>query len=400
MWILPPGMSRVTARALLALLIGLAACTPPEPAAPRVAPSPEVTALRAICDTLVARQLPNGTFAEKMAPWWEASIAVRTLTAAYQILGDARYLRAVERTLDRFVAEQEYDGSWSAFALESVPTIQPGSFNLADVGSMTACLSIVIPFVSPDRAQRYLAAHRRYIDRFATLHDLGGRAFSNGWYLGEEGSVPYTVATATQAVSFTALHQRLHDPAYLRRAERAAGFLMKDWGADGRPVLRSHNEKRGQHGEVTDFHNVYYILEALLWVHVNSGDEVLREQIAGVLRSYLDAPRGLLRVSANQTWWRTPDERAKPKMRGMLGILCACREIVGPVSRLAEFIEAGRSAVCPAAGDTTLTMIDFAFAGLSLAHYVAPETNVFGRERGPAEVNASAAGGSASRRTD
>jgi len=332
--------------------------------------------------------------------------------------------------MDRFVDEQQYHGGWCAWVWDSVPPSMRNSFNTADAGCITACLAILAPHVDAARAERYLAAHRRYLEQFVPRHDLGSGGFSNGWYEGMFHTSPYSVAAATQAVSFAAFHQATGEPAFLRRAERAVESMVAEWREDGRALFRPHDANNPRLLVATQFHDLYYMLEGMLWVFHNTNDEGLRDRIRVVWMNYLWGDRGLFaEVGEGDCWMEVARGPSAPKSRGILGVLCGIREAIGPASGLDRVIENGLRALCPgadqgagdasgapAAGDVGtpgiadaagstggagseptgsadergpakakaavgrpgLETIDHAFAALSLAEYLAPAANVMG----------------------
>lgn len=331
--------------------------------------------LRASCDTLVAQQARSPVFMAKDAAWWQVSFCTRALIAGYEVTGDKRYLRAAEIATDAFEAQQLYNGSWAVYAQGTVPVDHQDSYNLADLGCMTACLSILHSYVSGSKAERYREAHLRYA-QFASQHDLGDLAFCNGWYLGKNHRSAYSVATATQATSFAALYEASGDRRFLRRAEQAVRFLLNDWRPDGRPMLHHHASNRSSALSVEDFHNNYYILEALLVTFESTEDEVLKDAIRAALEFYLWGDDGLLVVLPPEEWPAGAGNSVQ-KSRGMLGILAAIQRNVGPIVDLDQLIQLGLGHVT---ADSAATAVDHAFTALSLAQF-SGETNMLGGRR-------------------
>jgi hypothetical protein len=383
-------------RAVILTVLGLAlaglwsACGPPPPVAPAVAPartgaeSPQTECLRATCDYLIAQQTPSGGLTHREACWWQASIAVRAWLGAYRVLGDARYLAAAERTLDAFVSEQLYNGGWCVWAWESVPWERRNNFSTADLGSMAACLSIAAPYVSPEKAQRYIAAHRRYVEQFLPPCDLKGAAFSAGWVDGNLLEFPYTTATATQALSFLALYQATGERVYRWRAEGAVRYMISDWRDDGRAPFHPHDVYQMTYLMATQFHNLYYMLEALLWMYNNTADEELQGAIRTVLLNYVWGDKGLFAdMESGIDWVLAERGPAASKARGMPAILCGIRAALGRAEGLDSLIDRSLGALCPMPDDQALEPIDYAFVALSLAEALDPHTNVMG-DRGAA----------------
>lgn len=370
-------------------------CARHPPAAPdAVAVAPDERArqcLRAASDALIERQRSDGSFAQQEARWWQAGFAVRAWVGAHRILGDERYLAAAVRTMDRFADEQQYHGGWCAWFWDSVPADMRNSYNTADIGSISACLAILAPHVDPERTARYLAAQRRYLESFLPRFDLGDGSFSNGWFDGTLHELPYSVATATQAVNLTAFYQATGEKAFLRRAEQAASLLVTDWKPDGRAILRPHDVRNARMLSATQFHDLYYLLEGILWVFNNTEDETLRDATRGVLTHYLQGEKGLLaEVAVSDPWTEVVRGESVPKSRGMLGILCGIRAAIGRSADLDQLIDRRLAALCLDAqsADTIaavppLEPIDYAFAALSLVEYLAPQANALGDRGGP-----------------
>jgi hypothetical protein len=340
--------------------------------------------LRAACDYLIARQTESGGLTRQEACWWQASIAVRAWLGAYRVLGDARYLAAAERTLDAFVAEQLYNGGWCTWAWESVPWGKRNSFSTADLGSIAACLSIAAPHVSPEKAQRYIAAHRRYVEQFLPPYDLTGGPFCAGTADGVNLTFPYSTATATQTLSFFALYQATGERSYRWRAESAARYLVNDWRPDGRAPFHPHDGYQMTYLMATQFHNLYYMLEALLWTYNNTPDQELRNDIRTVLLNYVWGDKGLFAdMESGIDWVLAERGPAASKARGMPAILCGIRAALGRAEGLDALIDRSLAALCPMPDDQALEPIDYAFVALSLAEALDPQLNVMG-DRGAA----------------
>ena len=364
------------------------------PSSPDGLPPRPAGCLREACDMLVASQQPGGLFDPNSAAWWEAAYGVRALLAGHRVLGEPRYLLAAVRTLDAFVEQQEEDGGWSALERGRQAAPDSASRNLADLGTITACLSIAAEIAPEPRAGRYAAAHRRYLDSFASRHELPGGAYRNGLYRGIDLLHPYTIATATQAVSLAAAYRAGGDPLRLARAEAAARYLMRDWGEDGRPVFHPHDRPETIRPASTAFHDLYYILEALLWVHGTSADESLRAEIRATLRKYLYGEWGLLTQLGETVWYPpTAGRWAADKSNGMLGLLIEMREILGSERHLDRLIAGGTRALCAAStrvrygvlvppeteSAEEVKIVSTAFAALSFAQCVRPGA-AFGRD--------------------
>lgn len=283
--------------------------------------------LRAVCDGLVGRQRSDGLFTPTAGRWWEVSFQIRVLLAGSVLLEEPRYREAACRAIERFVEEQAPDGGWCAFHPDSSgATPACDSRNLADLGTITACLSLMAPYLAAPEREAALQAHRVYIERFASRWDRPDGNYANGLYTSVVEDVPYSVATATQAVSLIALYRATGDVSYMRRAEVAARALTSGWFGDGRPLLRPHDRSTPRVTATTAFGDLYYVIEALLWVDAATEDAALHRTIGNTLRIYLLGRRGVVRSTPEDGWFAPPSEATNGcKINGMPGILLAAR---------------------------------------------------------------------------
>ncbi len=339
------------------------------------------TCLAASCDSLLARQKPHGAYADINAAWWEAGIATRALLAGYQILGDQRYLEAVELTINSFLNEQNYDGGWCSYALETILPVRRNSLNTADLACMIACFPLVTAHLSPEKASECRMAHDDYIQHFLPRHDLSSGAFCNGWFEGTYFEFPYSVATATQAVNFVSLYQSTRRAACLRRAESAIRFLLANWHEDGSMTLCQYNRQRTKKLPTTEFQNSYYILEAIIWFYNNTPDEALKIDIRTRLLNYLWGEAGLIAQIRDTDWIGTINGPGRAKALGMLGILSGMERILGPVAGVSKLLESEVVRQCEALSSGMISETsELAFLSLSLAQLVDPVIGVMGEQ--------------------
>ena len=373
--------------------------------------SPE-SCLRAICDRLIERRRPDGLFGCDPCRWWETSFQVRTLLAGSEILGDPRYLDAARDAVLVFLGERAEDGGWCAWhsprddsndsgartipssaapAAATRPADDCASRNLADLGTITACLSLMAPYLTPADRDAALRAHRDYLDRFAKSYERPDGACANGLYKGAIEQGPYSVATATQAGSLLSLYEATDEMPYLRRAEKAARALAAGWSGDGRPLIFAHDRAAPVATETTAFGDLYYVLEALIRVEGATDDASLKATIRTALRAYLFGSRGFLRRTEEDGWIAPPAEASGGcKGNGMLGILIASQRILGADSTLDARIDAGTRRLCDAGTRDAYGVLALperlgeegsaceVFAALSLAERIRPGI-VYGR---------------------
>ena len=269
-------------------------------------------ALRTYCDWILANRPENGSFNPNSSEWYRSSYPLRTLLAGSQIFGEKSYLDAACALLDKLVEEQLPNGAWSSgFSNKPVSKRTPaevekalsGTTNTADVGSISTCLAVAFPVVEASRQQPYLNALRRFSDGYAAQWQLPSGAFTNGRWGGKDMTVPYSVATGTQGMSFCALYAVTGEPRYLKIAERAAGFLLDNWLPDGRPIHHHHSEAKSAPLKSTSFGDIYYYHEAILWVWHWTANPALKDKIARVYGWHIKGPEGLLAARANEVWW-------------------------------------------------------------------------------------------------
>ncbi len=315
-------------------------------------------ALRAYCDWILTHRSADGTLDGMLTAssheWYRSSYPLRTLLAGYQIFGYKPYLEAACKLLDRFVNEQLPNGAWSPGFLKQpvalcsraeIERVMSDTTNTADIGSMTTCLAAAWPLVDPQRKDRYLKALTRYCDDYASRWQLSSGGFTNGRWHGRDVTVPYSVATGTQGMSFCALYAVSGERRYLKIAERAAAFLLNNWGPDGRPI--SHDYERPIFGfeNSTDFGNLYYYHEAILWVWHWTKDQTLKDEIRRVYRWHTMGSRGLLAERVHGVWWPLAGSWANSKAAAMPLVLleyersmAADAEVREAVRRAAVFL--------------------------------------------------------------
>jgi hypothetical protein len=352
---------------------------------PRMAPTETRACLREVCEYLVRNQTSSGLYDFESGAWWKASIAVRTLLAGYDLFRDPRYLASARRTLDAFVAEQAGDGGWCGFSRIQQAGTPCDRRNMADLGSMTACLSMIGRFLGREDARVYIAAHERYVRDFVSKHEAAGGGFRNGIYEERDWEWPYSVATATQATSLVSLYHATRDTTALRRAEKAAWFLLLDWETNGQPKFHPPDIPETVRLRATEIHDIYYLLEGILFVSRATKNPVLLDAARLTLRNYILGERGLLSELDSGWFSSASDPATLAKSCGMLAILVDARDLIGADPLLDKTIDAATGLLCSPAtreayrvlaspyakpGDPAITCTSF--AGLSFAEVIRP----------------------------
>ncbi len=283
-------------------------------------------ALKLYGDFLLAHQGDSGCFGPTMTSWYLISYPVRALLAAYDVLGDTRYLQAATACLDKFVSEQLPNAAWESVfrnkpaAARTAAELQEsmnGTTNTADIATMSTCLAVAYPYVDEARKAKYLGALKRYADEYALRWQLPSGAFANGRWKGQDWTVPYSVATGTQGMSFCALSVITGDRRYLKVAERATNFLLDNWQQDGRPVHHDHASDRSYVVASTSFGDIFYYHEAILWTYHWTRSRALKNKIRRVYLWHIKGPRGLLETRENGVWWPVDTGWANSKAAAM-----------------------------------------------------------------------------------
>lgn len=352
-------------------------------------------ALKTYCDWLVAHQTASGSFNHNSSEWYRSSYPVRTLLAGHDIFGDRRYLDAVVVFLDKLVKEQLPNGAWSSGfhnkpvaerTEKEVQHAMNATTNTADVGSISTCLAVAYPYVDEARKKAYCGALRRFSDDYAAQWQLPSGGFTNARWQGEDMTVPYSVATGTQGMSFCALYAITREEKYLRIAERAANFLLDNWQEDGRPFHHHHADASKDHVQAaTAFGDVYYYHEAILWVWNWTSDEALKEKTRRVYGWHIKGSMGLLQARENGVWWPVRDNWTNSKSAAMPLVLIECDrsmakdpEVHEAVQRCAAFLSAPEFAkrigvMCePDLPWGEYSMSATGFGGLALAELAKP----------------------------
>jgi hypothetical protein len=323
-------------------------------------PTEPKQALRRSCEWLLAHRLPNGFLGDYERSqtsvsyyWYSSAYPIRTLLAGYEIFHEPRYLDAATRILDRLVEEQLPNGAFaqtyrnkparelSKAELDRI--IERHWLNMADVGSIATALAVSCRYVTGSRREAYLASIRRYCDEWAARWQLPSGAFTNGLESGVAQTRPYSVATGTEAAAFAALFAVTGEPRYLERARRAAEFLLDNWRTDGRPLCSPHWSQNGgrQYVQpVTQFGDILYYHDGILFVYQQCQDPGFRRKVRDVYRWHIDGSHGLQRVIGDRAWFPLQDAWDNSKTAGMPLVFLARYRMDGdaPTGRTLEVL--------------------------------------------------------------
>ena len=143
--------------------------------------------------------------------------------------------------------------------------------------------------------------------------------------------MPTASLPGTEAAAFAAVYAICRDPKYLQRAQRAAEFLLDNWQPDGRPICYqdpSANMGTKYVQPVTQFGDVLYYHDGILFVYHQSSDPKFREKVRKVYGWHINGEQGLLNNLQNNPWWPLQDTWDNSKSAGMPQALLAYRRMV------------------------------------------------------------------------
>jgi hypothetical protein len=291
--------------------------------------------LRTYADFLLALQPREGGFSYNGA-WYECGYPVRMLLAASELLDQPAYRDAALTCVDRFVAERGEDGDWGSsffgtagceIAMRTLA--EETSRNLADTATMAMCLPLAAMLTGGDREEKYLEIARDHADRVVLPAQLDSGAFPNLLWQGVQYGYPYSVATATQAMSLAALFGATGEKSYLDAASRAALFLTRTFNEDGTVDFHPHDADTTLLLSAERFGDVFYIIEGLIWVH-RYAELDTRKEIAEALDRFFLAPRMKEMWENPATWFLMGSSWETSKRSGFLYLVEQYRTTVNP----------------------------------------------------------------------
>lgn len=294
-------------------------------------------ALEQIGDWFLQHRQPNGYLGDNYGPgesyWYTASLPLRTLMAASQLLNRADFLSAAFDQLDQFVDEQLPNGAWEAElrgrSTRSLPRtevqriLREERLPMSDVGSVVSALAIVTPLAKGKRQQRYTKSLKLFCSEWAPRFQRRNGAFDDGVW--PQPTKIYSCATAIEAATFALAHRATGEARYLDVSKRAIRYLLKDWQEDGRMLGRAphwtvHNHKPFVM-ESLYFGDMWYYDEGFItaWHHIE--DRTFRTQVGRALHNRVHGSAGLLAAQNRQTWWPVRDLWNNAKSLGMVQTL-------------------------------------------------------------------------------
>ena len=192
--------------------------------------------------------------------------------------------------------------------------------NMADIGSIATALGVTIKYVQEPRKSNYINALKHFCDDWALKWRKPNGGFTNGMESGVAQDKVYSVATATEASTFTTLYIATKDENYLKIAEKAAHFMVDHWNENGRPIWYFHHSlKDGQIIEmpIEYFGSGFYYTDGILMVYHHTNDQTLRKKVEKVYSWYIKGERGLLANLGMNSWWTLQDAWNNSKTAGM-----------------------------------------------------------------------------------
>jgi hypothetical protein len=293
--------------------------------------------LRQICDWLMRHREADGFLGDTHGPgqsfWYTASMPLRALLAGHLLLGRRTYLEAATKLLDFFVAEQLPNGAWEAVrrgtptARLAKPEVQrilrDERLPMSDIGSMVTALAVAAAQVHGARQTRYLHALRLFCDEWTPRFQRRNGAFDDGVW--PQPTAIYSCATAIQASTYALVAKVTGEYRYLKVAERAMRFLLKDWRTDGLMLGRAphwvvHNGKPFVLDRL-HFGDQWYYDEGFITVWHHTGDARLRQDLQRALQRRVHGRAGLLAAKGDATWWPYQDVWNNAKSVGMVQTL-------------------------------------------------------------------------------
>ena len=296
-----------------------------------------------ICDWLLAHRRSDGFLGDAWSAnephWYTVSMPARALLAAYDILGERRYLDAVLAVLDQFAGEQLPNGAWTGtFRGEPTAALAPAEVDdimlrqrqpMSDIGSTVTALAIATRYADPARRQRYVAALTHFCDGWAARYQEVSGAFTDGKWGKDFYTTVYSCATAIEAAAHTMTFVAAGDARYLDVAQRAMRFLLPDWQEDGRMIGRApHWLVHSRQPFVMDtlyFGDEWYYDEGFITTCYHAREEDLRQKLLEAMRWRVFGEQGLLQALQGQVWWPVQDIWNNAKSIGMVQTLLFAR---------------------------------------------------------------------------
>lgn len=280
-------------------------------------------ALVAYCDWLLEQQFADesGHFfrifnAENfpLREWYMIFYGCRSLLLASRLFDKPEYAEATWKYFDAYVEEQLPNGGFTSNYRNQPTTnlsrkdffdiLRFGKVNLADHGTNTHAL-IQAAAATPDKArrQRYLDAVKRWYDRWVSIWALPNGTYGNGIWIGQKLNAPYTMAMNI-CTSFSAYALVTGDYEFMENAENFALFQCREkWLPDGRPIRMNCYPMPDEDTIIDDYSRIFYLFEALCWIHYVSRNEEVKSVITSTLKNWIFGECGILKQWTKGNGW-------------------------------------------------------------------------------------------------
>jgi hypothetical protein len=296
-------------------------------------------ALGTYCDWLLEQQFEDesGRFFrianaenQPLREWYMIFYGCRSLLLASQLLNQPTYAEATWKYFDDYVGEQLPNGGFTSNS-RNQPTstlgrreffdiLRFGKVNLADHGTNThALIQAAATTSDPERRQRYLDAVKRWYDGWVSIWALPNGTYGNGIWIGQKLNAPYTMAINI-CTSFAAYALVTGDREFMENAENFALFQCREkWLPDGRPIRMNCYPLPEEDSLIDDYSRMFYLSEALCWVHHASRREEVRSVIAATLKNWIFGECGILKQWTKGMGWFRFSSPGFPLPSGKVG---------------------------------------------------------------------------------
>lgn len=296
-------------------------------------------ALGAYCDWLLEQQFEDdsGRFFRitdagnrPLREWYMIFYGCRSLLLASQLLDRPAYAEATWKYFDDYVGEQLPNGGFTSnyrnrptTALgrrEFFDILRFGKVNLADHGTNThALIQAAAMTPDPERRRRYLDAVKRWYDNWVPIWALPDGTYGNGIWIGQKLNAPYTMAMNI-CTSFAAYALVTGDHEFMENAENFALFQCREkWLPDGRPIRMNCYPVPDEDSVIDDYSRIFYLSEALCWVHHASRNGEAKSVIAATLQNWIFGECGILKQWTKGMGWFRFSSPGFPPPAGKVG---------------------------------------------------------------------------------
>ncbi len=271
---------------------------------------------------------------------------MRTLVAAYEILGDRRYLDTAIAYGDYLLKRQMPSGYWATGY---------GTVYFADTGSALGLLVVLYKHVDRDRQKQYLDAVQRYVNSIqkdGMIHTNG--ALGTGWRHAENNKLSdpipdeYTISSAlTGGEIFTWMYHMTKQEKYRDVAYHALQWIMSNMRDDGNIpyILAMENADWAKRGEPKTDYNLWtwatyitsaYVGEGVLSFDLYCDQPAWRKWIQKAIQPQIEF---LLRTQNPSGTWAVPNTWDEKRAPGVVDFLVWYYEHANKDARVAQAVK-------------------------------------------------------------